>query len=232
MNKCIKAVGGLSCNGHLIKYGCTKGRQRYQCKKCKCTQMLNYISLAYGKNVNQYIVDHIKEGCGIRSIARLLTIAPGTVLSRIKQIAAKVKKPIIPLGRIYEVDELKTYIRNKNHDCWVIYALDKQDGQVVDLKVGRRTKSNLQLVTNTLLLANCKQIFTDRLNIYRHIIPSSLHKIKRYGTNRIERKNLTLRTHLKRLNRKTICFSKNLLMLEACLKIYFWYKTEIKHIGI
>ena len=50
----------------------------------------------------------------------------------------------------------------------------------------------------------------------------SLHSVKRFGTNHIERKNLTLRTHLKRLNRGTICFSRSLIVLNAVLKIYFW----------
>ena len=124
------------------------------------------------------------------------------------------------------MDELKTYIKNKGRDYWVIYALDKQNGQVVDWKVGKRTTVNLQRVTDTPLLAKCKQIYTDRLSIYRQIIPSAIHKVKRYGTNKIERKNLSLRTHLKRLNRKTICFSKSPLMLEACLKIYFSYNQQ------
>jgi len=127
------------------------------------------------------------------------------------------------MERVYEVDELKTYIKNKTKDCWVIYAIDKQTRQVMDLKVGGRTKKNLKRVTDTLLLANCKQIFTDGLGLYRQIIPAALHKVRRYGTNHIERKNLTIRTRLKRLNRKSIAFSKSLLMLEACLKIYFWH---------
>ncbi|WP_409070947.1 IS1 family transposase [Flavobacterium sp.] len=38
----------------------------------------------------------------------------------------------------------------------------------------------------------------------------------------MERKNLSLRTHLKRLNRRSICFSKNLIILNAVLRIYFW----------
>ncbi|WP_291287929.1 IS1 family transposase, partial [Flavobacterium sp.] len=48
------------------------------------------------------------------------------------------------------------------------------------------------------------------------------HSVKRFGTNHIERKNLTLRTHLKRLNRRTICYSKSLVVLIVILKIYFW----------
>ena len=108
----------------------------------------------------------------------------------------------------------------------MIYALDKQSGQVVDLKVGTRNKANLKLVTDTLLLAKCKKIYTDGLNIYRHLIPPAIQRIRRYGINKIERKNLSLRTHLKRLNRKTICYSKSLLMLEACIKIYFWHRDS------
>ncbi|WP_188464902.1 IS1 family transposase [Marivirga lumbricoides] len=38
----------------------------------------------------------------------------------------------------------------------------------------------------------------------------------------MERKNLSLRTHLKRLNTRSICFSKSKVMLIACLTIYFW----------
>jgi IS1 family transposase len=72
-------------------------------------------------------------------------------------------------------------------------------------------------------MAECKQIYTDGLDVYRFVIPEKLHRVKRYGINHIERKNLNLRVHLKRLGRKTICFSKSLLMLEACLKIYFWH---------
>jgi len=108
----------------------------------------------------------------------------------------------------------------------VIYALDRQSRRVADFKVGSRTKNNLKRVTETLLLANCKQIFTDGLPMYQQIIPGPLHKVRRYGTNRIERKNLSLRTHLKRLNRKTIAFSKSPLMLEACVKIYFWHSMQ------
>lgn len=221
MNKCSKVVGEDACNGSLIKFGRSKGRQRYRCKNCNVTQMGSYLHLAYQSYVNQQIVSHIKEGCGIRSIARLLNIACGTVVSRIKLIAGFIKRPSMESGGTYEVDELRTYIKDKRQECWVIYALDRQSGTVVDLRVGKRTKDNISQLTDGLLLANCKRIFTDRLNIYRYVIPSTKHTVKRYGTNRIERMNLNLRTHLKRLGRRTICYSKSRFMLEASLKIYF-----------
>jgi IS1 family transposase len=185
--------------------------------------MESYVNNACEISINQSIADHVKESCGIRSIARLLKISTNTVLSRIKTIADSITKPVITIGRKYEVDELKTYIKNKTNDYWVIYALDRENSHVVDLIVGKRNKRNIKRVTDTLLLSKCKRINTDRLDIYRNVIPQKLHSVRVYGTNRIERMNLNLRTHLKRLGRKTICYSKSLLMLEACLKIYFWY---------
>lgn len=115
------------------------------------------------------------------------------------------------IGHKFEVDELKTYIKNKRNDYWIIYALDSESQIVADFKVGKRTKKNIKRVTDTLLLSGCKQINTDGLEIYNAVIPSKLHRVHRYCTNKIERKNLNLRTHLKRLNRKTICYTKSLL---------------------
>jgi IS1 family transposase len=163
---------------------------------------------AYEPTINSSTTAFVKEGCGIRSIARLLHISPNTVLGRIKAIASAIIKPVVTIGRTYEVDELKTYVANKSNECRVIYALDKQTGQVVDFKAGRRTKANLKGVTDTLLLANSKRVYTDGLKLYRELIPQIVHRVRPYDTNKIERKNLCLRTHQKRLNRKLFVFQK------------------------
>ena len=129
---------------------------------------------------------------------------------------------MIAMGKEYEVDELCTYIGNKGRKRWVAYALEKKTKKVVSFVVGTRTKKTLELVTKTLILSNATKIFTDKLNIYKSLIPPEIHTTKQYSINHIERMNLTLRTHLKRLNRRTICYSKSILMLVACLRIYFW----------
>jgi insertion element IS1 protein InsB len=227
---CIKIVGNISCRyckSETIKFGKTCGNQRYRCKHCHKIQLAVYKKNAYEISVNTNIAAHVKEGCGIRSIARLLHISANTVLKRIKIIADAIKKPAIVMGRAYEVDELRTYIGNKDKECWVIYALDKESGKVVDLKIGNRNKKNLKKVIDTLLLSECKKIYTDKLDLYHWLVPSVIHRTRRYGTNKIERQNLCLRTSLKRLNRKTICFSKSIIMLEACLKIYFWNNNTL-----
>lgn len=77
-------------------------------------------------------------------------------------------------------------------------------------------------IISRLLMADAKRIVTDKLNIYKVLIPKIIHSTKNRGINHIERQNLNLRTHLKRLNRRTICYSKSIVMLEAVLKIYWW----------
>ena len=93
---CIKVVVNISCQycqKLTIKFGKLGARQRYRCKNCSRTQLLEYINQAYKAGVNSNIASHVKEGCGIRSISRLLNISAGTVLSRIKSIADSIKKP-------------------------------------------------------------------------------------------------------------------------------------------
>ena len=89
------------------------------------------------------------------------------------------------------------------------------------VNVGDRNTKNLRLVVNKLLLLRPNRIYTDRLNIYPSLIPKEMHKRFQYCTNKIEGMNLTLRTHIKRLSRRTICFTRNKTYLEAHLKIYF-----------
>uniref|UniRef100_UPI0035214813 IS1 family transposase n=1 Tax=Alistipes indistinctus TaxID=626932 RepID=UPI0035214813 len=102
------------------------------------------------------------------------------------------------------------------------YALDRKSKQVVSYNIGPRTTATLNVVLETLRLSDAKRVYTDRLRNYRSLIETKIHRTSLYGTNHIERHNLTIRTHLKRLARKTICFSRSAVILSAILKIYFW----------
>ena len=163
-----------------------------------------------------------KEGLGIRSTARLLKISTTTLLKRIITIAKGIHQPIISKGKTYEVDEMCTYIRHKRNFSWIVLAFERETKRVVTFSVGKRTNKTLSRVLDILKLSVAKKIFTDRLKNYRYLIEEKVHSIKRFATNHVERLNLTLRTHLKRLNRRTICFSRSWAVLTAILRIYFW----------
>lgn len=207
----------------IIKNGYTKNnKQQYFCKSCNSRFIDYYTNKAYLPNLNSSIIKLTKEGLGIRSTARVLQIATSTLLKRIVAIAKNIPNQTIHKGKVYEVDEMRTFIKNKENLIWIVYALERKTNRVVSFAIGKRTKRTLQNVINTLTLSLPKRIYTDGLKQYKSLIDIRIHKVKQYGTNHIERKNLSLRTHLKRLNRKTICFTRNYSVLNCILRIYFW----------
>jgi insertion element IS1 protein InsB len=58
----------------------------------------------------------------------------------------------------------------------------------------------------------------------------ALHEVGKHHTQQLERKHLTLRTRIKRLVRKTICFSKSIQMHDLVIGLFinrceFWVKV-------
>ena len=226
-SSCIKFGVGHTCpicnSDKLIKSGkTTNGKQRYCCKECSKRFIIDYTYNAYSSDTNQQIILFTKEGLGIRSTARVLRISVTTLLKRIISIATDIQQPTITKGRIYEVDEMRTFIGKKSMLRWIVYALDRESKEVVSFNVGRRTNKTLKRVIKSLELSNARKIYTDKLKNYRYLIKSKIHNTQSRCTNHIERHNLSVRIHLKRLNRKTICFSRRLVVLMAVLRIYFW----------
>ena len=224
-SSCIKVSDLEICifckSNKIIKNGFTKNRkQQYYCKDC-CKRFIDFYTYkACFQDINQNIISLTKEGLGIRSTARFLQISTTTLLKRILLIAKDIKPPLVSAGKEYEVDELCTYLGSKNKRIWIVCAMEKKNRNVVSFNVGRRTNQTLVKVTERIHLYQAKKIFTDKLKNYKTLIENKIHKIVRYRTNHLERFHLTLRTHLKRLNRKTICFSRSLIVLNAVLKIY------------
>jgi IS1 family transposase len=166
---------------------------------------------AYYGTVNTTIKLLVCESVGIRGIGRVLKIATGTVLNRIQAMAARISKP--PISRkqqIVEVDELWAYIGRKENEYWLAYALDKETREVIDFIIGKRTKGTLKILIDSVLVFGPKKIRTDKLTIYKRLIPHHLHHRSANAINHIERKNLSIRTHIKRLSRRTICFSRSI----------------------
>ena len=106
------------------------------------------------------------------------------------------------------------------YNSWFIRQVDTK--QVDSLNEGIRTNRILSVVLQSPFLSKAKMIYTDKLKNYRNLISRKIHRTIFRSTNHIEQHNLTLRTHLKRQNRKTICYSCSLLVLTAIIKIYLW----------
>lgn len=231
-SRCVDLMGNChSCSGKMVKHGFSlNGKRRYKCSNCNKTRVSFFSYNAYLKNINKQIVQLTIEGLGIRSTARVLGISNTTLLKRIIEIAAKIVQPIISKGKVYEVDEMRTYIKRKDKLIWIISAYERESKRVISFYIGSRTNKTINLVLKTLQFAKAKKIFTDRLKNYKYLIDKKTHNTVQYGTNHVERMHLSMRTHLKRLNRRTICFSRNLTVLNSILKIYFWGNFDARNL--
>jgi insertion element IS1 protein InsB len=65
-----------------------------------------------------------------------------------------------------------------------------------------------------------KKFYRDDWGSYERYLPSDKHVIGNKNTQKIEQKHLTLRTRIKRLARKTICFSKSSQMHDIVIGLF------------
>ena len=62
--------------------------------------------------------------------------------------------------------------------------------------------------------------YTDGAGVYERYLPASAHTVGKANTPQIERNHLTLRTRIKRLARKTICFSKSVFLHDTVIGLF------------
>ena len=74
--------------------------------------------------------------------------------------------------------------------------------------------------TSLLAPFHSTRFYTDEWGAYQRPIAEAHHEIGKKPTQTIERKHLTLRTRIKRLARKTICFSKSIQMHDIVLGLF------------
>jgi insertion element IS1 protein InsB len=104
-----------------------------------------------------------------------------------------------------EVDEMWSYVGKKREPRWLWHAIDHRSGHVLAYVLGRR-KDEVFLKLKALLEPfGITRYYTDYWGAY---------------TQQIERKHLTLRTRIKRLVRKTICFSRSTQMHDIVIGLF------------
>ena len=157
-------------------------------------------------------------------------ISPNTVLGAIRAEAATVPAPAPP-ARIQdlEVDEFWSFVGTKAEQRWTWYGFDRQCRQIVALVNGRRTDGNCRRLYEQLQGCRITHWHTDDWQSYGKVLPPRRHQVSKAGTRHIERQNLNFRTHVKRLHRRTICFSKSTEMHDAVLRLYAQHANSQQH---
>ena len=119
-----------------------------------------------------------------------------------------------------EVDDMWFFVGKKQAPRWLWHALAHQTGQVLAYVFGRR-KDEVFLPLKTLLEPfGITRYYTDSWGAYERNLAPEVHSPGKHNTQHIERKHLTLRTRLKRLVRKTLCFSTSIAMHDIVIGLF------------
>ena len=111
-------------------------------------------------------------------------------------------------GGAVEMDEMWSYVGNKDNQRWLWHAIDCATGSVLGYVLGPREDQAFVELKGLLAPFGINRFYTDGWGAYQRHLDPEQHIIGKQNTQKIERKHLTLRTRIKRLARKTICFSK------------------------
>ena len=96
----------------------------------------------------------------------------------------------------------------KANPRWLWHAIDHHTGKVLAYVFGRR-KDNVFLRLQQLLAPfGITRFYTDGWGAYERHLEAEQHHVGKENTQKIESKHINLRTRIKRLVRRTLCFSK------------------------
>ena len=119
-----------------------------------------------------------------------------------------------------EMDEMWSFVQKKEQQRWLWHAIDHQSGSVLAYVLGTHTDTVFLHLKQLLAPFGISHFYTDDWGTYqRHLNPEQ-HEIGKANTQKIERKHLTLRTRIKRLARKTLCFSKSMRMHDMVIGLF------------
>jgi insertion element IS1 protein InsB len=119
-----------------------------------------------------------------------------------------------------ELDEFWSFVGNKKNQRWTWLGITSSTRRIGVFINGRRTDKNCVKLVTKYKPSRVEEFASDDWQSYQKAIASEKHYIGKERTQRIERVNLNFRTHLKRLHRRGIGFSKSEEMHDAVIKLY------------
>ena len=235
----IEVICPFCASIDIVKRGKTSNdKQRYGCRNENCnhsTFILDYSYLGCLPEIKERVLDMALNASGVRDTARVLSISPCTVISTLRSVEGSLEsvnekvlgaldcnnaKVLIVKIDDAEIDEMWSFVGKKSNQRWLWHAIDHETGKILAYVFGRRKDEVFKKLKKLLMPFGIKKFYTDNWGSYERYLPPSKHVVGKTNTQRIERKHLTLRTRIKRLVRKTICFSKSSQMHDIVIGLF------------
>jgi len=123
-------------------------------------------------------------------------------------------------GLTSELDEMWSYVTKKSQPRWLWHAMDPHTGQVLAYVFGRRKDDVFLKLQQLLEPFGITTFYTDGWGAYERHLAAEQHQVGKANTQKIESTHLNLRTRIKRLVRRTLCFSKTERMHDLVIGLF------------
>jgi insertion element IS1 protein InsB len=121
-----------------------------------------------------------------------------------------------------------SFVGAKEKARWLWQAIDHPTGRVLAYVMGTCKDAVFLKLKALLAPLGITHYYTDKAGVYQRHLPPEQHTVGKLTMQKIERKHLTLRTRLKRLARKTLCFSRSCVMHDLLIGLYM-NRVEFGH---
>ena len=175
---------------------------------------------------------NIKRHCYINSeeIKKNCQANQPRIFGKKSSIDVEIRKIVFQDELSIEMDEMWSFCHDKQHQVWLWWAIDHNTNTPLAFVFGTHENDYLYELLELLEAYNIGKIYADGNFAYSAAIPAKILCIGKKNTQNIERNHLTLRTRIKRLTRRTICFSKNIEIHKAVIGTFinlFYFKRKI-----
>ena len=118
------------------------------------------------------------------------------------------------------LDEMWSYVRSKAHPRWLWHAIDHHTGTVLAYVCGRRQDTAFLELKALLKPFGITRYFTDGWGAYERHLEAEQHTVGKAHPQKSESNHSNMRTRMKRLVRRTICFSKTERMHDLVIGLF------------
>lgn len=206
---------------HVVRNGVNSvGTPTFRCRGCGHRFVANPRKGPISEEKQDLIRRLLLERLSLRAIVRAVGVSRSWLQRFVN--ALYVQTPWEPgtlkkkAGQVrIEVDEIWSFIGEKQEPWWVWTALDSRTRQVVGMAAGDRDEFTARCLWESLPLEYRQRtiVATDLLPVYQAVVPADRHATggKEMGlTAHVERFFCTLRQRCARVVRKTLSFSRKM----------------------
>ena len=230
MSQILVQVACPHCEGTKVKKNGKKanGTQNFRCHPCGKQFQFAYKYKGADPRIKRQVRAMTLNGSGIRDIQRVLGLSIVGILMILRLWFKTLAEPMVEGHfKSVQIDEMWTFVKHrKAGKRWFWYAFDADSGQILAFHIGKRNDSACKALMGKLNHLQIDSYRTDDWKSYKKHIPPEKHIISKAKTTNIERRNRDFRTHLKRLCRETVCFSKKDDMHYGIIKAYIFLRNK------